>query len=61
LREAYGEVPDDCAVDGSALAEGDDRGAYAIAKAERLFGWTPSRSWREAANEDVSEPTLFER
>ncbi|QKY16770.1 NAD(P)-dependent oxidoreductase [Halorubrum sp. CBA1229] len=56
LRESYGEIPDDCAVD-----EGDDRGAYAIQKAERLFGWEPSRSWREAADEDVPEPTLFER
>jgi nucleoside-diphosphate-sugar epimerase len=60
LRESYGEVPDDCAVDPSALAEGDDRGAYAIKKAERLFGWAPSRSWREAADEDVPEPVLFE-
>jgi nucleoside-diphosphate-sugar epimerase len=55
LRESYGETPDDCAV-----AEGDDRGAYAIAKADRLFGWTPSHSWREAADEDVPDPTLFE-
>ena len=55
LRESYGGLPDD-----SAVAEGDDRGAYAIAKAERLFGWTPSRSWREAAEEDVPEPVLFE-
>ncbi len=55
LRESYGEIPDDCA-----LADGDDRGAYAIEKAERLFGWTPSRSWREGADEDVAEPTLFE-
>jgi len=61
LRESYGEVPDDCAVDGIAISEGDDRGAYAIEKAERLFGWEPKRSWREAADEDVSEPTLFER
>ncbi|TKX81939.1 NAD(P)-dependent oxidoreductase [Halorubrum sp. SD626R] len=60
LRESYGEVPDDCAVDPCALAEGDDRGAYAIKKAERLFGWAPSRSWREAADEDVREPVLFE-
>ncbi|ELZ44138.1 NAD-dependent epimerase/dehydratase [Halorubrum coriense DSM 10284] len=60
LRESYGEVPDGCAVDESALAEGDDRGAYAVAKAERLFGWTPSRSWRDAADEAVAEPTLFE-
>ena len=57
LRESYGEVPDDCAV-----AAGDDRTAYAIEKAERLFGWTPSHSWREAADAtDVAEPTLFER
>ncbi|OYR70558.1 UDP-glucose 4-epimerase, partial [Halorubrum sp. E3] len=61
LREAYGAVPADCEIDGSALAEGDDRGAYAIAKAERLFGWTPARSWREAADAEVDEPTLFER
>ncbi|ELZ54642.1 MULTISPECIES: NAD-dependent epimerase/dehydratase family protein [Halorubrum] len=55
LREAYGGVPDDCAVE-----EGDDRGAYAIDKAERLFDWEPSRSWRDAADEAVTEPTLFE-
>ena len=54
IREEYGAVPD-CAVD-----EGDDRGAYAIEKAERLFGWQPSRSWRDAADEDVPEPTPFE-
>ncbi|MDB2238354.1 NAD-dependent epimerase/dehydratase family protein [Halorubrum ezzemoulense] len=60
LRESYGEVSDDCAVDGSALSEGDDRGAYAVAKAEQLFGWTPSRSWRDAADEAVTEPALFE-
>ncbi|MDB9299383.1 NAD(P)-dependent oxidoreductase [Halorubrum ezzemoulense] len=60
LRESYDEVSDDCAVDGSALAEGDDRGAYAVAKAEQLFGWTPSRSWRDAADEAVTEPALFE-
>lgn len=55
VREAYGGVPDDCVVD-----EGDDRGAYAIDKAERLFDWEPSRSWRDAADESVAEPTLFE-
>ncbi|WP_418285564.1 NAD-dependent epimerase/dehydratase family protein [Halorubrum sp. DTA46] len=57
LRESYGEVPDDPAV-----AEGDDRTAYAIEKAERLFDWTPSHSWREAADATgVAEPTLFKR
>jgi nucleoside-diphosphate-sugar epimerase len=56
LRESYGAVPDDCAVE-----PGDDRNAYAVEKAKRLFGWTPSHSWREAANEnDVAEPRLFE-
>ena len=59
LRESYGEIPDDCAVDEGAFAARDDRGAYAVAKAERLFGWTPSRSWRDAADEAVAEPTLF--
>jgi len=61
LREAYGQIPDDCAVDASALAEGDDRSAYATRKAERLFDWAPARSWREAAAEDGSEPMLFDR
>jgi len=60
LCESYGAVPEDCAVDEDALDEGDDRGAYAIEKAERLFGWTPSRSWRDAADDAVSEPALFE-
>jgi len=56
LRESYGEIRGDCAV-----SENDDRGAYAIEKAERLFGWTPSRSWREAADAtDIAEPTLFD-
>ena len=59
LREWYGPLPDDCAVDGDALAEGDDRGAYAIEKADRLFGWTPAHSWRDAADEDAAEPALF--
>ena len=57
LRESYNGLPDDNAVD-----QGDDRSAYAIDKAERLFGWTPSRSWREAADAtNVGEPTLVER
>ena len=61
LCESYGQIPDDCAVDEAAIADGDDRSAYAIGKAERLFDWAPSRSWREAAKEDSSEPTLFDR
>ncbi|GAA0531437.1 NAD(P)-dependent oxidoreductase [Halorubrum ejinorense] len=58
LRESYGPLPDDCAVDGGALAEGDDRGAYAVTKAKELFGWAPTHSWRDAAEEDVAEPSL---
>jgi len=57
LRESYNRVPDNNAVD-----QGDDRSAYAIDKAERLFGWTPSHSWREAADATgVGEPTLVEQ
>ncbi len=55
LRESYDAVPDDCTV-----VEGDDRSAYAVAKAEQLLGWTPSRSWREAADAAVDGPTTFE-
>jgi len=69
LRESYGAIPDDCAIDERAFAESPveevaDRGAYAIDKAERLFGWTPSHSWREAAadgaGDDAPDPTLFD-
>ncbi|GAB3423811.1 NAD(P)-dependent oxidoreductase [Haloparvum alkalitolerans] len=55
LRRHYGAIPDDCAV-----AADSDRSAYAIEKAERLFGWTPSRSWRDAADERVHAPDLLE-
>ena len=57
LWESYGDVPNDPTVEA-----GDDRTAYAIEKAEQLFGWTPSYSWRTAADEtDVTEPTPFDR
>ncbi len=55
VREAYGDLPDSTTV-----AEGDDRGAYAIRKAERLFDWTPAHSWRTAATEAVPDPALPE-
>jgi len=51
MREQYGAVPEDCAVAG-------DDSAYSVAKAERRLGWTPERSWRDAADADVPEPEL---
>ncbi|MBV0900449.1 NAD-dependent epimerase/dehydratase family protein [Haloarcula salina] len=51
MREHYGSVPADCAVEG-------DASAYATAKATERFGWEPTRSWRDAADEDVPEPTV---
>jgi UDP-glucose 4-epimerase len=51
LEEYYGAVPDDCTVEG-------DASAYSTAKAADLLGWEPTRSWRDAADEDVSVPTV---
>ena len=49
MREHYGRLPDDCAV------EGDDA-AYSVAKSADLLDWRPTRSWREAADADVPSP-----
>jgi nucleoside-diphosphate-sugar epimerase len=51
VRDYFGTVPEDCEI------EGDDS-PLATAKAERLFGWTPSHSWRDAVDEDVPAPSL---
>ncbi|EMA28819.1 NAD-dependent epimerase/dehydratase family protein [Haloarcula japonica] len=51
MQEQYGSVPDDCTVEG-------DAAAYSTAKATELLGWEPTRSWREAADEDVDVPTV---
>ncbi|RLN01861.1 NAD(P)-dependent oxidoreductase [Haloarcula sp. Atlit-7R] len=51
MREHYGRVPDDCTVEG-------DAAAYATAKATAMLGWEPTRSWREAADEDVDVPRV---
>ncbi len=56
IREVYGELPAEIDVDPD-----DDRSVYSTRKAERLFGWRPSRSWRTAASEAVAEPTLVTR
>ncbi|WP_058367437.1 NAD-dependent epimerase/dehydratase family protein [Haloparvum sedimenti] len=51
----WGEVPDDCGLD----ADGD-ASALSTAKAEHLFDWTPSHTWRDAATADVDAPSLTE-
>ncbi len=40
--EHYGEVPEDCTVEG-------DASAYSTAKASQLLDWEPTRSWRTAS------------
>ncbi|AFK17853.1 NAD(P)-dependent oxidoreductase [Haloferax mediterranei ATCC 33500] len=49
----WGELPDDCSLDG-------EESALSTAKAGDLFNWEPSYSWRDAVDETVSEPTLWE-
>ncbi|MDY6817748.1 MAG: NAD(P)-dependent oxidoreductase [Halobacteriales archaeon] len=51
FEEYYGTVPADAAIE-------DDASVYAIEKAKTQLGWSPSHSWRTAADEAVSEPTL---
>jgi UDP-glucose 4-epimerase len=51
VTEQYGSLPADCTVEG-------DAAAYDTSKAADLLGWTPSHSWREAADESVPTPTV---
>jgi UDP-glucose 4-epimerase len=51
IDEHYGRVPEACAVEG-------DASAYTTRKAAERLGWEPARSWREAADEQVPEPTV---
>jgi UDP-glucose 4-epimerase len=51
LEEHYGSMPDDCDVAG-------DASVYSTAKAKRLLGWRPARSWRSAAEESISPPEV---
>ena len=51
MQTHYGRLPADCTVDG-------DAAAYDTTKAADLFGWEPTRSWREAAAEDVTPPIV---
>ena len=39
IGDYYGSLPDDCTVSG-------DAAAYSTAKATRMLGWEPTRSWR---------------
>ena len=43
MQEQYGDVPDDCTVEG-------DASAFSIAKATRLLDWEPTHSWKTAAD-----------
>lgn len=52
VEEYFGALPADCDLDGEASA-------LSTAKAAALFGWTPERSWRDAAAADVPEPSLL--
>lgn len=52
IEEFFGEVPDDCTI------EGDDA-AFSLAKATDVLGWAPKYSWRTAAEEVVEAPTLY--
>lgn len=51
LREQYGRVPAAFDVEG-------DASAYATRKAADMLDWTPEHSWRDAAEESVSAPTV---
>jgi UDP-glucose 4-epimerase len=51
VEDYYGSLPEESRVDG-------DASVYDTSKAERLLGWTPTHSWRDAAEEDVAAPTV---
>ncbi|MEF8887727.1 MAG: NAD(P)-dependent oxidoreductase, partial [Haloarculaceae archaeon] len=51
VEEFYGDLPADCTVEG-------DAAAYDTTKARDLLGWEPTRSWREAADEEVEPPAV---
>ena len=53
FEEAFGRVPEACA-----LRAESEASAHSTAKAADLLGWSPTREWREAAEERVPEPRL---
>jgi nucleoside-diphosphate-sugar epimerase len=52
VEECWGEVPAQCELAG-------EQSALSTAKADGLLDWAPEHGWREAADEDVPEPTLL--
>ncbi|ESP89834.1 NAD-dependent epimerase/dehydratase family protein [Candidatus Halobonum tyrrellensis] len=51
VEEMFGDLPERCDLDG-------EQSALSNAKAADRLGWTPSHTWRSAANEAVAGPTL---
>ncbi|RLM96686.1 NAD(P)-dependent oxidoreductase [Haloarcula sp. Atlit-7R] len=51
VEEQWGELPAECKLDG-------DQSALSTAKAQGLLDWVPEHEWREAADVDVTAPTL---
>jgi nucleoside-diphosphate-sugar epimerase len=49
----FGELPDECDLDG-------ERSALLTAKATDALDWQPAHEWRDAADEAVEGPTLYE-
>jgi len=52
VEEFWGEVPARCELAG-------EQSALSTAKANGLLDWTPEHGWREAADEDIDEPSLL--
>jgi nucleoside-diphosphate-sugar epimerase len=53
VEEFWGELPAECELEG-------DQSALSTATAQGLLAWEPTHSWREAADEDVPEPSLLD-
>ena len=53
FETTFGEYPEPCVIK-------EDEAAYTTAKAKRVLDWTPEHSWREAENEPIDRPTLFD-
>lgn len=51
VAEWFGDLPDDCELDG-------EQSAMSTARAGDLLDWEPRHSWREASDEDVPGPDV---
>jgi nucleoside-diphosphate-sugar epimerase len=51
IEEQWGELPAECELN-------DDQSALSTAKAQGLLDWEPEHRWHEAADADVTTPTL---